>query len=401
MSDRRHVLYVDDEEANLIVFELAFEDVFEVHTATSAAEALEIIERIPIPVVVADQRMPEMTGVEMFMRLRAKYPHIQRIILSGYSDSDAIIDAVNQGQVFQFLKKPWSQVELQTVLKRAIDAHDLIVQNSVLTERIVMAERTASLGKAAAEIAHEMGNQLNLLPLVEVIEDEYADDEQLVELADMARQTHDRLSRLINEIKNFVRRDSTPNAAVAGHTHHIDLGQCVRELMSFLRFHRSIPTDSVQLKLNVSKAPICGDPFKLQQVLVNLLANAAHAIEDRADGRIELKLEHSNEAFHLSVSDNGCGIPKEVLPHIWEPFFSTKGNVGTGLGLDVVRNIVVAHGGVIHCESLPNQGTTFTIDLPIHEHEPSQSHILEDETVELSIGDTRIMKVEERARLGD
>ena len=81
----RDILYVDDEETNLIVFESAFEDDFNIHTATSAAEALEILEEHPIPVVVADQRMPEMTGVEMFAILRQKYPHTQRVILTGYA----------------------------------------------------------------------------------------------------------------------------------------------------------------------------------------------------------------------------------------------------------------------------------------------------------------------------
>lgn len=366
MTAKRDILYVDDESANLLVFEAAFEDDFQVHLASSAREALAILEDKAIPVVVADQRMPEMTGVEMFQLLRQKYPHIQRIILSGFSDSEAIINAVNQGQVFQYLRKPWTYAELHTVLKRALDAHDLIVQNSVLTERLVMAERTASLGKAAAEIAHEMGNQLNVLPLVEVIEDEYSQDGQLMEFAAMARQTHERLSRLITEIKDFVRRDSEPRTHSGPSLHEVDLGQCIRELMSFLRFHRTIPTDSIHVHLNSSLARICGDPFKLQQVLVNLLANAAHAIRDRPDGRIELCLEQSAAEFRLTVADNGCGIPQDVLPHIWEPFFSTKGALGTGLGLDVVRNIIAAHGGDIACESIPDVGTTFTINLPVN-----------------------------------
>lgn len=370
MSEKRDILYVDDEQGNLVVFEATFEDIFNVHLATSAREALAILEDRAIPVVIADQRMPEMTGVEMFAQMREKYPHIQRIILSGFADSEAIISAVNDGQVFQFLKKPWRQAELQTVLLRALDAHDLIVQNCVLTERLVMAERAASLGQAAAEIAHEMGNHLNLLPLIETIEDEYGEDARLSELADIARQTHERLLRLINEIKDFVRREVEPQADSRPRLHDVDLGQCVRELMSFLRFHRTIPTESVHVALNAPVARICGDRFKLQQVLVNLLANAAHAIRDRPDGRIELSLEQSATTFCLSVSDNGCGIPPELLTRIWEPYFSTKGTLGTGLGLDVVRNIVDSHGGNIHVTSIPAVGTTFVINLPAQTVDP-------------------------------
>jgi DNA-binding NtrC family response regulator len=82
MSELRDILYVDDEHSNLVVFEANFEDDFRVHTASSASEALQLIDELPIPVVIADQRMPDMTGVEMFALIRRKHPHIQRVILS-------------------------------------------------------------------------------------------------------------------------------------------------------------------------------------------------------------------------------------------------------------------------------------------------------------------------------
>ncbi|MCA9080288.1 MAG: hypothetical protein KDA58_06990, partial [Planctomycetaceae bacterium] len=298
--------------------------------------------------------------------LREKYPHIQRIILSGFTDSDAIIDAVNRGQVFQFVQKPWDRARLHSVLVRALEAHDLVVQNTVLTERLQMAERTASLGQLAAEIAHEMGNQLMLLPLVEVIEDEYAEDPQLMELAEMARGTHERLSRLIEEIKSFVRRgtQAKPDAQGPAMQTKVDLGQCVRELLSFLRFHRTIPIDRVSFTGLEHAALIAGDPFKLQQVLVNLLANAADAIADRPDGQVQVRIEPLPDRVVLSVSDNGTGIAPEHLESIWVPFFTTKGCRGTGLGLDVVKSIIEQHCGKVDCVSDLGVGTTFTIELP-------------------------------------
>ncbi len=115
----RDILYVDDERSNLIVFDATFEDDFRIHTASSAAaEALEIVEEVPIPVVIADQRMPDMTGVELFALIRRKHPHIQRVILSGYAESDSIISAINEGQVFQFVRKPWQRPELLAVIRR-------------------------------------------------------------------------------------------------------------------------------------------------------------------------------------------------------------------------------------------------------------------------------------------
>ena len=359
----RDILYVDDQLANRHVFEAAFEEDFRVHLASSAREALAILESCPVPVVVADQRMPEMTGVEMFELLRVRYPQIQRIVLSGYTATQALINAFNKGQVFQFVQKPWDHFELLSVLRRAVDTHDLLLQNSVLTERLMLAQQVASLGQAAAEIAHEMGNQLNLLPLVEIIEDEYSHDPQLCEFASLARQTHDRLSRLIDEIKTFVRQ-GTQSSANSGVRQQVDLVSCVRELLSFLRFHRRIPLHVLAVRLPAQRALILGDHFKLQQVFVNLLLNAADAIRDLPDGHIELKLEEQPGAYRVTVTDNGCGIPPEDLPRIWELFYSTKGSSGTGIGLDVVRSVVAQHRGEITCQSEIGRGTTFVITLP-------------------------------------
>ena len=116
---KRDLLYVDDEPDNIVVFEAAFEDDFRIWSATSGQQALEVLEQTPIPVVVSDQRMPAMTGVEMFSIMRRRYPHIQRIILTGYTDPEGMIDAINQGQVFHFVKKPWERPFLLSVLIRA------------------------------------------------------------------------------------------------------------------------------------------------------------------------------------------------------------------------------------------------------------------------------------------
>src|SRR5258708_20757570 len=103
---KRDLLYVDDEPDNIVVFESAFEDDFKIWSATSGQQALEVLEQTAIPVVVSDQRMPAMTGVELFSIMRGRYPHIQRIILTGYTDPEGMIDAINQGQGFHFAKKP-------------------------------------------------------------------------------------------------------------------------------------------------------------------------------------------------------------------------------------------------------------------------------------------------------
>lgn len=355
---KRDVLYVDDEAENLIVFQASFDEYFNVVTADSAQEALRLLERQAFPVVVADQRMPRMSGAELFEAMRHKYPHTKRVMLTGYADSKAMLDAINQGQVFYFIKKPWEQDQVFSTLIRAIEAYDMSISNMVLQDRLVAADRCATLGRSAAQLAHEMGNQLCMLPLLELIEDRYGDQEDLVRMAGFARTTHERLVQIINEVKAFVRFEREDVV-----TQRVELSEVVHELVEFLRYERSLPLDRFEVRIECPLS-VKAHRVKLQQVLLNLLKNAAHAIRGRQDGRISLVLSTEDDNAVIAVTDNGCGMTPEVAQRIWEPFFTTKGEEGTGVGLDVARSIVEAHGGSIHCDTAPGQGARFTIRLP-------------------------------------
>lgn len=355
---KRDLLYVDDEHDNVVVFEAAFEDDFRVYTAGSAREALEILERHPIPVVVSDQRMPEMTGVEMFAIMRRRYPHIQRIILTGYTDPDGMIDAVNQGQVFHFVKKPWERPFLHSVLIRAFQAHDLAVTNSALTDQLILSDRLAMLGQATARLAHEMGNHLCLLPLIEYVEDNCGDNQDLLSLARMSRESLQRITEMVHEVKSFshVQQQDFVKQPLA-------LTEVVHELVSFLRFDKSVPFR--QISVDVQAEPTClGNKVKLQQILLNLVKNAAHAIRGRVDGRVVITVGADGSEAVVRVADNGTGMTPEVQERVWEPFFTTKGEEGTGLGLDVCRRLIDAHSGRINFASTPNVGTVFDMRLP-------------------------------------
>ncbi|HVW02151.1 MAG TPA: ATP-binding protein [Planctomycetaceae bacterium] len=356
---KRDILYVDDEADNIVVFEAAFEDEFTIYSATSGAEALELCERVAFPVVVSDQRMPKMTGVELFEILRVRYPHTKRVLLTGYTDPAATIDAINKGEIFHFVKKPWERHLLYGVLVRAFETHDLTLANSTLTEKLVTSERCALLGQMSARIAHEMGNQLCILPLLELIEDRYADQDELVKIAKFAKETHGRLADLIREVKDFMRFEQDEFRRDP-----LQLAEAVHELASFLRFDQSIPRDRLHVAVE-SDPLVTANKIKLQQVLVNLIKNAAYAIKGRKDGRVTVTVGQKEGQAWLGVADNGCGMAPEVQARIWEPFFTTKGNEGNGLGLDISRRLIETHGGRIACTSQPDVGTTFEIWLPL------------------------------------
>ncbi|GGH25416.1 response regulator [Sphingobacterium alkalisoli] len=117
------VLYVDDEENNLISFKATFRLKYKVYTAISGAEAIDLVRENPIDIIITDQRMPEMTGVEFLEEIIEIDPEPMRILLTGYTDMGAVIDAVNKGKIFHYLNKPWSEEELDQTIQRAYEVY--------------------------------------------------------------------------------------------------------------------------------------------------------------------------------------------------------------------------------------------------------------------------------------
>lgn len=133
--DKIKVLYVDDENNNLAVFRSSFRRVFDVYLANTVEQAREILEKHQIEVVIADQRMPGMTGVQFFESILDLYPTPIRILLTGYSDIKALEDAINKGQVYRFINKPWNEFELKLTIENAYHIYQLRDQNNKLTNK--------------------------------------------------------------------------------------------------------------------------------------------------------------------------------------------------------------------------------------------------------------------------
>jgi DNA-binding NtrC family response regulator len=130
---RKHpILVVDDEPDILFSLRALLRRDFEVHTAESGAQALEVLHRQPVHVIMSDQRMPEMTGAELLSRARGECPGAIRIIFTGYADLKAVIDAVNRGEIYRYLTKPWDPDDLCTLLHQACEHHEELAERDRL-----------------------------------------------------------------------------------------------------------------------------------------------------------------------------------------------------------------------------------------------------------------------------
>jgi response regulator RpfG family c-di-GMP phosphodiesterase len=136
-----NVLYIDDEAHNLMSFKAAFRRLFNVYTAESAEEGRKILDEQepnnPIHVILSDQRMPKMTGIEFFQSILPIYPEPIRILITGYTDISAVIDAINLGQVYKYLSKPWVEQDVKNYIYKAFEVFDLREQNEELTDKLI------------------------------------------------------------------------------------------------------------------------------------------------------------------------------------------------------------------------------------------------------------------------
>jgi response regulator RpfG family c-di-GMP phosphodiesterase len=130
------VLYVDDEENNLFSFKAAFRIKYNVITALTGEEALKILTEKPVQIIITDQRMPEMTGVEFLEKVLEKFPDTMRILLTGYTDMEAVVDAVNKGKIFHYLAKPWNEDELDLTINAAYGKYLEKVELKELNEKL-------------------------------------------------------------------------------------------------------------------------------------------------------------------------------------------------------------------------------------------------------------------------
>jgi response regulator RpfG family c-di-GMP phosphodiesterase len=132
-----NVLYIDDEVDNLTAFRATFRRNFNITTAESADDAMKILEKEVIHVILSDQRMPKKTGIEFFEAIQNTYPDPIRILITGYTDINAVIDAINRGQVYKYLTKPWNEEDVKIFVEKAYEVYKLRKDNANLTNELI------------------------------------------------------------------------------------------------------------------------------------------------------------------------------------------------------------------------------------------------------------------------
>jgi signal transduction histidine kinase len=227
-------------------------------------------------------------------------------------------------------------------------------------EELIQSKKLASLGILTAGVAHELTNPLNNISM---IAQTYAElyrnlgEKDRIEFMQKVEGETERIRQIVKNLLDFSKpKDARPVEA--------DINAVIQKTLTLVQNMIDVSNIETTVHLSDGLPHVFIDEHQMQQVLVNLVTNAVQATA--AGGRIVISSRpgKNNGSVEIGVADTGKGIPPEFLPHIFDPFFSTKGDAGTGLGLSVSYGIIKNHHGEIRVESKVGVGTTFTIELP-------------------------------------
>lgn len=344
-----------------------------VRQASSGQECLDSMAKDPVGVVVLDVKMPGMDGIETLHRIKEKHPEAEVIMLTGHTSTRDGVDGIKSG-AFDYLSKP---IELEHLISKIRQAFDKRMRKrekqkekdfrAKMEQQMIATERLASLGTLAAGVAHEINNPLAIIReaagwLKSILEKD--------ELSHMPRKGDFEMA--LGKIENGVERVRRITHQLLGSVKQTDstisevnLKELVEETLALLQKEAADKGIEIIQEMGSGSGVIWTDPYKLRQVLINIINNAVHATETGGGITVTIKTFHEQVAIH--ITDTGRGIPREHLEKIFDPFFSTKPpGEGTGLGLFVSRSIIDKLGGKIDLESRLGQGTRFCIKLPRH-----------------------------------
>jgi len=372
----RGILIVDDERPNLTVLRNFLESGYRVHEAQSGREALEIAAAVELDVVIADQRMPEMSGVELLEELRLRKPDVAGIVLTGFTDPPALISAINRARVFRFLKKPWQPDDIleavrqasehvyQTraiqrlvalLAKRTQELDDSLGQVKSAQRQLLHMERLGTMGRLAAGVIHDLRNLMVSLGYIEGVLQQRQVAADVLETVHVGMQGVTNLIQTLEAMHQYARggtllleKQLLPPLTV------------IKDAVAIARMDLNYRMHKVELIVPDGLPCVMGDRQKLTQVLVNLVRNALQATAQWR--RVAIGASRVNGHVVFSVEDEGPGVPREMRDSLFQPFATGKVD-GMGMGLYMSKLIIDSHQGEIILLDRPEGGSRFEVRL--------------------------------------
>jgi two-component system probable response regulator PhcQ len=390
------ILYVDDEEKSLKYFTRAFGEEFRIFTAMTAEDGFRLLEQHAdeIGLLLTDQRMPGEKGVWLLERARHLRPRIVRILVTAYTDTDAMITAVNSGAISKFVTKPWDPPQFELNLRQALEffmvqaeRDQLLLEKMSVLRNMMIADRIVSLGLLAAGLSHHIRNSLvavkTFLDLAPSKMAEEKADMNGLRNPDFWKDYHQNVQSQIGKINSLLSdlRTSADSNAATQFADEVSLSQAVGAALEMFKEQFAARKIDIENEIPDLLPVLHVDKSKFYRLFELLLKDELAMLP--ANSKISFAAELQNVGTKpeivLRISDNGPGLPQEALSVIFDPFV-VSGSTPSEYGINLLACffIVHHHGGKIEAKNQPGRGNLFTLRLPL-QPEPVVSS--PDETV--------------------
>lgn len=393
------ILYVDDEESNLRIFKNTFRRDYNILTATSGDLGLELLQREEVDLILTDQRMPGMSGIDFLKNAMEKYPELNRILVTAYSDYDILREAVNELKIFQYVEKPWREEDIKTTIDSALEIHRLKIENQKLTQ--VLQKSYDDLTHVNQSLLNEI-EQHKLTQEALIAEKEYAQQCNMLKSAFLANMSHEvrtpmnsimgfsdlimeqdlepqtrnqylqviynSCTQLLNIMTDIVEISKIESGNIEVVNAQLDVVDLVNEAFAFCAplAQKKKLLLRIETTLGIGQVWVWGDRNRLIQALNHLIENG---IKFTDVGEVVVYIAATESQVEIRIKDSGVGIDPAHFDLIFDRFsqvenFSNRKHGGNGLGLAIVKAYIELMSGKIWVESELGQGATFGIQFP-------------------------------------
>lgn len=370
------ILVIDDELGPRESLRFLLKDDYRVACAESVERGLSLLRKQSPDTVIMDIRMPVRNGIDGLREIRKLDADLSVIMLTGFAAVGTAQEAI-RNEASDYMEKPFDAAEMRSAVRRHVEQtrtrrkrNKLLLDANTLNQRIQELQgnsRLAELGQSSAEFVHDLRNAITL-----VTSSTFMLRQEVEEMQQRQANAPTEAGLYLDDLESAMQR-------------------CVEMLDTWQRLIHQTPQQQTRFRVNdfaSSCVDACrpaaqavhagltyvacgddvelfGDRVQLVRVLTNLIQNAIHALP-KAHGTICVRSHVAGTWVHVSVADNGCGISAENLQHIFSPDFTTRRKLGgMGLGLFIAQKVAQSHNGTVTVESALNQGTTFTLQLPL------------------------------------
>lgn len=346
------ILCVDDEVDNLDALERLFRKKYQVLKATSGDKALEIIREqgSAIALILTDQRMPKMSGVELLEETIKLQPEMIRILITGFTELESVIQAVNKGQIYRYITKPWDAVDLTNTVDRAVEryflSHELLKKTNELE---VAYKELKTLDEAKSKfmilINHELKTPLtSIINFLSLLKESKLDEDQTL-YTDRMQKSADKLKQIIEDVMIIMKSET--NQLQLDPQSLLLTGV---ELYLSEENKKLIKTKSLKLSESFEPLEFKADKRLFLQILNRIINNAfKFALESST---VEIKGSKVGSFYEFRIHNQGPQIPETALKKIFQPFYLEENimnhSIGIGLGLSICDKLLKLHGSALN-----------------------------------------------------